>query len=372
MFRRFRHRFLLILQLGIALSAAVAILLRPDAWQPVLVCALGSSLFGQLVGRIARRYMRVTLGQLRRVADAVGHGQTVTPLDVHPGADMYKLNAAVNLLAERLAEASAEEKRLHEALRRRERLAFLGELAATVAHEVNNPLDGVQNCSRILRRSIDDPARRTEMLNLIDSGLDRIEQIVRRLLTLAREHVIRPRVARLTEVLEGALPLIEPKLAAWPVQIERRYTTEDDRAAVDRPLLEQVFVNLIGNALDSMPTGGVLTLTVRREGGAADASAHANDVEPRETLCVEIADTGHGIAPDVLPHIFEPFFTTKTGGKGTGLGLAIASRIVDAHNGTLTVTSELNQGSTFTMRLPAAAPSRASTARTVSLPASVP
>ena len=348
MFRRFRHKLLALLQTGILVSGGIALALDPGAWRVILISTLGCTLTALVVGRISRSYLHATLGRLRRVADDVGRGLPVATLDVHPGDDMYKLNAAVNVLAQRLADASREEIRLHEQLRRRERLAFLGELAASVAHEVNNPLDGVQNCARILRRSVDDPARAAQMLDLIDSGLGRIELIVRRLLTLGRDHVVRPTEARLADVVEAALAVVMPRIEERGIRVVRQFETPDDRALVDRPLLEQVFVNLLTNAVDSMPDGGVLTLAVRREFGPADAA----DVEPG-MLCIDVGDTGAGIAPDVLPHIFEPFFTTKTGGNGTGLGLAIAARIVDAHNGTLRVSARAGGGTTFTARIPA-------------------
>lgn len=353
MFRRLRHKLLVFLQAGILLSGGIALVVQPAAWRPVLICTLGASLTALIVGRVARKFLQASLGRLRRAADDVGHGRAIPIMDVHPGDDMYKLNAAINVLATRLTEASVEEKRLNEELRRRERLAFLGELAATVAHEVNNPLDGIENCSRILRRSLADPVRSKEMLDLIDSGLQRIELIVRRLLTLAREHVIRPTQMRVADVVEGAIEVVSPKIEGRNIKLIRRYEATDDRAQADKALLEQVFVNLMLNAADSMPEGGTLTVTVRR-----DTVRPANEAgaKPRCDLCIDVTDTGTGIPEDVLPHIFEPFFTTKPGGKGTGLGLAIAARIVDAHEGTLSVTSgeEGRRGSTFTVRIPAA------------------
>ncbi len=354
MFRRFRHRLLVLLHLGILLSGAVAMCAQPSAWKVVLICVLGSSLTALICGRIARQYLHATLGRLRRVADDIGHGRPAAAIDAQPGDDMYKLTAAVNVLAQRLTEAAREEERLHEELRRRERLAFLGELAASVAHEVNNPLDGIQNCSRILRRSLHDPQRGAQMLDLIDSGLQRIEMIVRRLLTLAREHVIRPSEIRVSEVVDGAVEAVRPKIEGRRIELVRHSLTDDDRAHADRALLEQVFVNLMLNAADSMPEGGTLTITVRREPAAP------GQLEPG-SLCVDVADTGTGIPEDVLPHIFEPFFTTKPGGKGTGLGLAIAARIVDAHQGSLTVTPREEGGTAFTVRLPV--PQSVATAR---------
>lgn len=358
MLRGFRHTLFILLQLGIVLSAGAAWLVQPAAWRAILICTTGGMIVVWICERIARRWLRATFGRLRRVAEDVSRGRPTAALVANPGDDLYKLVAAVNALAARLEELTQEERRLQEQLRRSERLAFLGELAATVAHEINNPLDGIQSCARILRRSLDDPARAGQMLEMIDSGLNRIDLIVRRLLTLAREHVIRPVETRVIHVLENAVTMVANKIESRGVRVCRRYETHDDRAMADQQLLEQVFVNLVVNAADSMPSGGDLTLVVRREqpwtgeGGAGGAGP---------VLAIQVIDEGTGIAPEALPHVFEPFYTTKGIGKGTGLGLPIAARIVDAHRGRIDVDSEPGRGTTFTVRLPAlpAAPATA-------------
>ena len=347
MLRGFRHTLFLLLQLGIVLSAGVAWVVQPSAWRAIVICMAGGMIVVWICERLARRWLRGTLGRLRRLADDIGHGRPAETLPAHTGDDLYKLVRAFNLLATRLEETTREEKRLQERLRRTERLAFLGELAATVAHEINNPLDGIQSCSRILRRSDGDPERAGQMLDLMDSGLERIDLIVRRLLTLAREHVIRPTETRIRDVLEAAIAAAANKIESRGIRIVRSFETEDDRVSADSQLLEQVFVNLMLNAADSMAGGGDLTLVVAREGGS--------DGE-RPSVVVRVRDTGGGIAPDVLPHIFEPFYTTRTGGKGTGLGLSIALRIVDAHQGRIDVDSEVGQGTVFSVRLPALSP----------------
>jgi signal transduction histidine kinase len=361
MLRGFRHTLFLLLQVGVVISAGIALLIWPAAWRAIAVCVVGALLASMICERVARRYLRKTLGRLRRVADDLGRGRQPNAIEAQPGDDFYKLVSAINLVATRLSEASQEEQRLQDALRRRERLAFLGELAATVAHEVNNPLDGIQNCSRILRRSLDDPQRAQQMLDLIDSGLGRIELIVRRLLTLAREHVIRPVEARICDVVEAALAASDTKFEDRGIRITRRYELSDDRASVDPQLLEQVFVNVMLNAVDSMPDGGELAIVVRGEqrgAAAADSGVGRYGSDDHtgadcDALCVDIADSGSGIAPEVLPHIFEPFYTTKAGGRGTGLGLAIAARIVDAHDGTIAVSARVGGGTVFSIRLPA-------------------
>jgi len=364
MLRGFRHTLFLLVQSGIVISAALAFLIYPEAARAIAICMAGGMVAVWLSERLARRWLRATLGRLRRLAEDIGQGRPTGALAVRKGDDLYKLVSAVNLLAARVEEITREEKRLQEQLRKTEQLALLGELAASVAHEINNPLDGIQSCTRILRRSLHDPARTDQMLNLIDSGLARIGLIVRRLLTLAREHVIRTVEVRARDVLESAIAAVANKLESGGIQVVRQYDAGDDRVLADAQLLEQVFVNLILNATDAMSKGGTLTLTTRLE--------HPAEIVPEaapQILSVEVRDTGHGIPANLLPRIFEPFFTTKTAGKGTGLGLPIAARIVDAHRGTISVKPIKGGGTVFTVRLPAFRPDHKRADATPSSPA---
>lgn len=349
MLRGFRHTLFLLLQVGVVVSGAIALAVQPESWLAICICVAGSVLASLFCERVASHYLRHTLGRLRRAADELSRGRQSVTLDAQPGDDFYKLVHAIHQVANRLAEGAEEEQRLQDELRRRERLAFLGELAATVAHEVNNPLDGLQNCSRILRRSLDDPQRARQMLDLIDGGLTRIGVTVRRLLTLAREHAIRPTPARIRDVIDSALLAVSDKTERQGVVVERCYETEHDHASVDVHLLEQVFVNLVLNAVDSMAEGGPLTITVRR-----GPAPHGDPSAGEGWVVVEVADRGSGIEPDALPHIFEPFFTTKHSGRGAGLGLPIAARIIDAHHGAIAATPREGGGAVFTVSLPGA------------------
>jgi len=357
MTRGFRHRLFLLLHIGVVVSGGVAYWIEPAAWRAIAVTVGGSVLAALLCDRFARAYLRRVLGRLRRAAEDLARGRPAKIPDAQPGDDFYKLVSAIQHTGTRLAELTEEEKRLQDELRRHERLAFLGELAATVAHEVNNPLDGIQNCARILRRSLDDPQRAAQMIDLIDDGLARIDTIVRRLLALASDHGIRAAERPIGDVVRAALAATQDKLDAVGVSVRWLERTPNDRARIDAQLLEQVFVNLILNALESMPGGGTLEIAIRRE-------PHADGHSP-DRVCVDVRDHGAGIAPDVLPHIFEPFFTTRKSGRGTGLGLAIAGRIVEAHGGSIGVDTREHVGSTFTVRIPAipSAPTRREAAR---------
>jgi signal transduction histidine kinase len=186
------------------------------------------------------------------------------------------------------------------------------------------------------------------MLDLIDAGLGRMNLIVRRLLTLAREHVIRPVSASIVQLVERAVAAEQQRADERGVRIMMHNTSSCDTTLVDEPLIEQVFVNLIHNAIDSMPAGGDLTIDVRDAPGVARPAGS----EGATGICVDVADTGAGIDPSIRPHIFEPFFTTKPGGKGTGLGLPIAARILDAHHGSISVAPRPAGGTVFTVCLP--------------------
>jgi signal transduction histidine kinase len=180
------------------------------------------------------------------------------------------------------------------------------------------------------------------MLDLMDGGLKRIELIVRRLLTLARQHVTRPERADLCELIDATLGPLADDLRRRGVRVRREHPAGPMPVSVDPPLLQQAFANLVYNAADAMPEGGELLIRVRRE-----------SEEDGSPIRIEFCDDGVGIPPENLGKVFEPFFTTKGGEKGTGLGLSIAARIVDAHHGAISVAPRSPRGVTFTVRLPA-------------------
>jgi len=244
-------------------------------------------------------------------------------------------------MANRLEDTVKEQRRLQERLTRSEKLALIGELAATVAHEVNNPLDGLQNCTRIARRNLDDEQQLRQMLDLMDGGLYRIEMIVKRLLSLSKEHVAQLAPTPVDEVVEEAKLFVEGKVAKNQVELVTDLPSEQVYALADRQQLVQALINLMLNAVDSMPEGGRLTVGV--------PAPH------RGTLTIAVSDTGSGMTPEEIDHVFEPFYSTKSG-RGTGLGLAIVSRIVEAHHGRTRVVSTPGEGSTLEIELPTIVP----------------
>jgi signal transduction histidine kinase len=229
----------------------------------------------------------------------------------------------------------------HQQLSQSAKLAAIGELAASVAHEVNNPLMVIFGYTARLRREL--PEAMHTRLDAIEEQTHRAAKILRRLLDFARRREPALVALDIREVLVRSLELVGGRLARSGVVIDGEVLGDISRVIGDRDQLTQVFVNLFNNALDAMPDGG--TLRLRTEVRSADEIP---------CLTVSVADTGVGIGADELKSVFQPFYTTKPDGKGTGLGLSISLGIVRRHEGTIEVVSERGKGSTFFVSLPIA------------------
>ena len=199
------------------------------------------------------------------------------------------------------------------------------------------------------------------LLDLMDGGLYRIEMIVKRLLSLSKHQVVQLAPTPVDEVIREARTFVDAKVAKHHVEIVTELPPERVYALAARQQLEQALINLMLNALDSLPDGGRLVLRV------SPPDPH------RGTLTITVCDSGAGMTPEQREHIFEPFFSTKTSYGGTGLGLAVVLRIVEAHQGRIEVESAPGQGSTFMLELPSATPQAlAAVPEPVPVPAGVP
>jgi two-component system sensor histidine kinase HydH len=245
-------------------------------------------------------------------------------------------------LRRRYGALSEKHARAEAALKRRDRLAAMGELASTVAHEVRNPLNAVGMTAQRLRREFlgtvpeGVPARSEaeELLSIMASETQRIERIVQQFLDYARPPRLAPQSVDLGALVEDAAGRARPLAEARGVRLEA-VAPGVGTAVVDPAQLRQALDNLVRNAVEATPAGGLVRLAARREAGG-----HA----------IEVADTGRGIGPDELPRIFDLYFTTKP--EGTGVGLAVTQQIVTAHGGTIEVGSRPGEGTTMTVRLP--------------------
>ena len=217
--------------------------------------------------------------------------------------------------------------RAEEALRRNEKLATAGRLAAVVAHEINNPLEAITNLLYLARR---DPPRQNEYLDQAEKEVERVAEFAHQTLGFVRE-TSSPAQVNLEEILDQVLQLYQRRLQDKHIQVEKRYAT-GARITGFPGELRQLFANLIINAVDAMKDGGRLWVRVRR--------SHQN---ARAAVSVTIADNGAGIPPDAVARIFEPFFTTKQD-FGTGLGLWFSQGIAQKHGGHIRFRTRVNRG----------------------------
>jgi two-component system, NtrC family, sensor kinase len=250
----------------------------------------------------------------------------------------------LHTLEQQVEERTTALRRTQDQLVQTEKLSSLGRMAASVAHEINNPLAGILTYAKLMVRlldadTVDEQTRTTciRNLKLVQRETERCTAIVRNLLEFARQRPLALKEVDASTVLEEALSLISHQAKLHGVTIEREISALP-RLQADYGQLRQAFVNIILNACEAMPQGG----TVRITGAPVDRGAFVE---------VAITDSGAGIPPDKLAKIFDPFFTTKE--KGTGLGLSVVYGIVERHGGTIVATSEVGKGTTFLIRLPA-------------------
>ena len=236
-----------------------------------------------------------------------------------------------------------EELRQKEAqLAQSEKLSLVGQLAAGIAHEINNPLGSILGFAQAaaLRVKASDPL--AQPLSCIEEEARRCRKLVQDLLAFSRQESFRLEDLDLNEVAASVLGMIAAQARLQSVAVVREFGLRE-RVRADRGGLQQVVVNLCGNALDAMPQGGRLTVRTRLA-----------YFEERSQAVIEVEDSGPGIPPDIRARLFEPFLTTKKQGRGTGLGLALVQQIVRRHEGAIAVASEPGRGALFTVALPLA------------------
>jgi two-component system nitrogen regulation sensor histidine kinase GlnL len=241
-------------------------------------------------------------------------------------------------------------KQLELQVRRTDRLASLGTLAAGMAHEIKNPLVSIKTFTQLLPERYEDDDFRQTFFSLVGGEVKRIDRIVNQLLRFSRPAKPNLTATRLHEVIDSALKLMTQQLRQKNISLTLSLDASSDSIRADGDQLSQALINLFLNAIEAMTDGG--RLTVRTKGvnpnGFSNAFTSERLVPPQ--IEVTIQDTGEGIPAEAITHIFDPFFTTKD--QGTGLGLSVAHGIVHEHNGIIDAKSEPGQGTTFTILLP--------------------
>jgi signal transduction histidine kinase len=218
---------------------------------------------------------------------------------------------------------------------RHERLADIGKLATTVAHEVRTPLVTIGGYAQRLLRNFGSDRFEREDLEVIVEEIDRLDRITRELLEYSKESPLELESCDFNLLVSKSMEVLAPKLKDHNITLRLDYHPQELQGRLDRHRLRQVIFNLVENAIDSMSSGGDLTIATGRRDNY---------------LSLEISDTGAGIPKEKLPKLFTPFFTTKS--KGSGLGLPVSKKIIDAHGGFIDIATEVGKGSRFTIFLP--------------------
>ena len=329
-----------------------------------LVSAFGILLLATTVGLFVRGHVIRPLREIVAATERISQGDLSHAVEMRRTDEIGLLAASFNGMTTSLQQARSDLQALNESLERQveerttalksaqaqlvqsEKMSSLGKLAASVAHEINNPLAGILTYAKLLLRlheegELTEKAREScvRNLRLVQRETERCSAIVRNLLDFARQRPPSLKDIDVSAVVEEALSLLSHRLRMQDVTLQKDLPPMP-LVKADFGQLRQSFVNIALNACEALNKGGTLTVTSRAVG---------NMVE------VAIADTGPGIAPEHLSHILDPFFTTKE--KGTGLGLSVVYGLIDRHGGTLDIKSQVGQGTTVIVRLPVATPS---------------
>ena len=299
---------------------------RAALWKIIaLALAVGSALGGLIAWRIAAPIRQLT--DAARAISERGHYRDDLPLPVARG-EVGVLAHAFRRMLESLNAAQAQA--VIQA-----RLAFLGELAANIAHEVRTPLSVLKTSAQLIGRPGLPVAERERLAGNVTAEVDRLNGIVTQLVDLARPRPVQRRHESMPDIIERALGFFTAAARQAGVRIAYRRPADDCGVHANADQLYQVLLNLMQNALHAIGGRGELRIDCRRDG---------------DWVVVDCADSGPGIAPDMLPRLFAPFSTTKA--DGAGLGLAIARRIVEEHGGSITAANRPEGGACFTVRVP--------------------
>jgi two-component system NtrC family sensor kinase len=317
---------------------------------------------------LSRRLVGRPIRHLTRAVQAMSQLELDRRATVEADGEIGELAAAFNDMGERLERALSDcrefsrglenkveerSRQLMSAQRRliqTDRMASLGQLAASVAHEINNPVSGVLNLCMLMQRIMVQkgggtipPGREEEFRRYLEQAIQetgRVGRIVSDLLSFSRRSSPRRTRADLNRVISDTVSLVSHKIELMGVAVELALTPDLPLMLCDASQIQQVVINLVMNAAEASPHGSRVTVRT------------ATEADPARGVTLSVEDRGGGIPEDIQPRIFDPFFTTKEEGRGVGLGLAVVYGIIEAHGGTIEVHSVAGQGTTFLVRLP--------------------
>jgi len=334
-------------------------------YRVLLVSGVEVTLIGLFIIFFTRRFVGQPIERLIEGTKAISQMELDKPLDIVGNSEeLDQLAHSFDMMRDRLRTALAEInsftqsletkvqdrtqqlKAAHQKLLQSDRLASLGELSASVAHEINNPIAGVLNLSMLLQRMLKDdgiPHERIpefrKYLTQVTNETTRVGRIVSDLLAFSRRSKPQRAPADVNKIVRMTLSLVQHKMKLSGVEVETKLAENLPPVLCDQSQMQQVVLNLLLNAAEA-------THAKSQRRVAVSTTADGGFVR------LVVADNGEGIAPENLPKIFHPFFTTKPEGKGVGLGLAVSYGIIEAHGGDIEVASHVGEGATFTVSLP--------------------
>jgi two-component system NtrC family sensor kinase len=305
----------------------------------MIIGALASMLFAYIISQT----IAVPIHDMLTASEQITHGNLDTQVEITSKDELGNLAETFNIMARSLKQRDQQLKDFTtQKIMQSERLAMIGQLAANVAHELNNPLTGIVTYSHLLLESTacDDSSKNS--IQKIANQANRCRDIIRGLLDFSRQRKPQTKPTDINLLADECISLVEKQALFHNVEIVKDFQERLPQVVVDPSQIQQVFMNMIINAAEAMDGDGRLTVSTR--------------LDPSGKLVhTEFADTGMGICEDDMERIFDPFFTTKEVGHGTGLGLAISYGIVKEHGGTITLKSEVGKGTKFVISLPLSA-----------------
>jgi two-component system NtrC family sensor kinase len=286
------------------------------------------------------RRMSVPIRELASASREIEQGNLDAEVEIQSSDELGELAETFNAMASALKERDKQLREFTQSkIMESERLALIGQIAANVAHELNNPLQGIVTYSHLLLEKMPSENSATDSLKKIVIQANRCRDIIRGLLDFSRQRKPDKTICDINSVLDECVALIENQALFHNIEITKQFEEELPLVVVDPSQMQQVFMNMIINSAEAMEDRGYLELVTSfdlKEG----------------FIAIEITDTGQGISEEDVEKLFDPFFTTKEVGHGTGLGLAISYGIIKEHKGTISVDTEVDKGTTFLIRLP--------------------
>ena len=293
-----------------------------------------------IVSYFIARWILIPIFKLINASKAVASGDLNAKVEISTRDELEYLADSFNAMALALRKRDEQLKEFAtQKIMASERLALIGQLSANVAHELNNPLTGIVTYSHLILEDTDPDDPKKKSLEKIVGQAIRCRDIIRGLLDFSRQRKPDKTLSNINTVMEQCLSFVENQALFLNIEITKNFQEDLPMLVLDASQIERVIMNMIINAAEAMDGDGELILTTR-------------STLEKDTVELEFRDTGPGISKENIEKIFDPFFTTKDVGHGTGLGLAISYGVVKAHNGIISVDSELGKGTTFTVRLP--------------------